>query len=105
MTQFTQQIVEAAMCFWEAMLDARSEGTAPPWLEELWWGEGTSAMRLRCLSLAPAIQNLWNSLGEDLQEDLAPFDWEFCPMVLALMPDPATLPTIEDLKRALRERK
>jgi hypothetical protein len=47
MTQFTQQIVEAAMCFWEAMLDARSEGTAPPWLEELWWGEGTSAMRMR----------------------------------------------------------
>lgn len=99
----TEGIAEAALCLWEAMLDARSEGAAPPWLEEYWWGEGTSAMRMRCIALAPAVDKLWKSLGPD-QDDFEPFDWEFCPLVLSLMPDPATLPTIDQLKRRLAER-
>lgn len=94
-------ILEAALCIWEAMLEARrvspverearkadpAEGAE--WqaqLDQLWERVGTVQMRRYAADLAPEFLHVYDGLGgsDTLEElNLIPYDWEFIPAVLA----------------------
>ena len=94
-------ILEAALCIWEAMLEARrvspverearkadpAEGAE--WqaqLDQHWEQVGTVQMRRYAADLAPEFLHVYDGLGgSDTLEDLnlTPYDWEFIPAVLA----------------------
>lgn len=94
-------ILEAALCIWEAMLEARGDNPveraarkAGPaegaeWqvqLDQLWERAGTVQMRRYAADLAPEFLHVYDGLGglDTLEElNLAPYDWEFIPAVLA----------------------
>ncbi|MFG1250245.1 hypothetical protein [Xanthobacter flavus] len=94
-------ILEAALCIWEAMLEARGDNpveraarNADPaegaeWqvqLDQLWERAGTVQMRRYAADLAPEFLHVYDGLGgsDTLEElNLTPYDWEFIPAVLA----------------------
>lgn len=76
---YTHKQAEAAMCLWEAVLNAEIAGEAP-WAE---WREveGTHALRHHVLTaLAPACSTdwmVWQAAG--VEQYFPAFDWDFCP--------------------------
>lgn len=86
----TELIAEAAMCIWEAMLDARYPGEQHPDLMEpmdrLWFDHGTVEMRHYAYRLALSALEVFELLGREYCEehDLIPYDWEFIPAVVRL---------------------
>jgi len=84
-------ILEAALCIWEAMLEARrvSPVEPPNWedrMMEVWEEVGTAHMRQFAIGLAPAILHVYDGIGgaNALPElNLIPYDWMFVPSVLA----------------------
>lgn len=94
-------ILEAALCIWEAMLEARGDNPveraarkADPaegaeWqvqLDQLWERAGTVQMRRYAADLAPEFLHVYDGLGgfDTVEElNLTPYDWEFIPAVLA----------------------
>lgn len=80
---FTTVEVETACALWEAMLEARDTNPA---LDRHWRAQGTVAMRHVAIAHAPVINAAWNSYRPDVQDGCAPFDWEFLPRVVAILP-------------------
>jgi hypothetical protein len=82
--------IEAALCLWEAMLEARPKewadsGDDESWrfrLDSLWHEVGTAAMRLSCIEAGKQIDAIWRDLSQDERDDFAPFDWDFVPTYL-----------------------
>lgn len=88
--------MEAALCIWEAMLDARfpgepAEGEAPIWanvMDETWVARGTVEMRHTAIDLADKALEVFDLIGgiEGAEAlDLIPYDWEFMPAFVALV--------------------
>lgn len=93
-TVWNELACEAALCVWEAMLDARAQychGDAgkpserPAWaaaMGEAWQFNGSFGMRSVARHAALAIEDVWAALGDGLTDGIA-FDFEYCPVMLA----------------------
>lgn len=85
--------MEAALCIWEAMLEAREESklVAPTWqteLEHAFRGRGSVEMRHVAIALSDDALRTFELIGshEGAEElDLIPYDWEFIPAFVALV--------------------
>ncbi|UFX42082.1 hypothetical protein HAP47_0022745 [Bradyrhizobium sp. 41S5] len=102
-TELNPLIAEAALCLWEACIDASN----PEWrndrpaeikaaaelVDQYRDGWGAYEMRHIMIRLAPDCETVWQSLT-DSERDQVQFDWDFCPaFVLAGLnwsDDPAT---------------
>lgn len=91
-----------AMCLWEAITDALDDRHLNPELIAVYEAEGAWAVRSALVHLAPKVDKLWDSLGDDLQDDVGAFDWEFCPLLIDMMHDLHTLPTKAEIKAHLQ---
>lgn len=88
--------MEAALCIWEAMLDARfpgepAEGEDLLWanvMDETWAARGSVQMRHTAIDLADKALEVFDLIGrhEGAEAlDLTPYDWEFIPAFVALV--------------------
>jgi len=77
--EYTRDDMEVACCFWEAMLELKGK---IPELEKAFHHHGTNVMRFVAINLARGVDEEWNELTPDDQEDIGAFDWEFCPMLV-----------------------
>lgn len=71
-----EQITEAAMCLWGAVVTDHREGA--PW-QHFRKLHGTVALRFAVMQLAEPCSRAWLNLSCDEQERHTPFDWEWCP--------------------------
>ena len=94
----TADQISTALCLWEAVLQARANDTLNDGLEEHWGNNGAWQLRFECIAMAPYVDKLWDELGDDLQDEVGAFDWEFCPTLIDMMEDLTTLPTVEQIK-------
>lgn len=74
--------VEAALCIWEELLEARP---STPDLDHFWDRVGTARMRHYAMGLSAYVVALWEALDGCTKDDLAPFDWEYVPAALGLV--------------------
>ena len=82
--------VEAALCVWEAILEAQlptCQGDLADRLREQFDGLGTGEMRSHAIAIAMWAQKVWSAaFGADPETwDGIQFDWEFIPTVLRLV--------------------
>lgn len=76
---YSHDVCEAALCLWEAALEARDAPLGAALFER----EGTAAARLVVMGWAEQCEADWQACymaGEALE----PFDWEHCPRWLAM---------------------
>ena len=95
--------VEASMCVWEAILNMSIYGL-PPALREAWDNYGTVTLRWACIYAGPAVNALWGELTPDEQEELIPYDWEFCVVVAHMSGfdgERLVLPTVQDIRKRI----
>lgn len=84
-----ETLCEVAATLWEAAMSMRTvaqEGwpdTLAQRLDSIWTSRGTAEIRQQVCGYAAACERDWRALGEDGQEEAAPFDWEFVPRWLA----------------------
>ena len=90
---FTHLHVEASLCLWEALLELESSLNEK--LNAIYFHMhdiGSCQARSNCIDLGPWIDDVWQGLGEDVQQTLIPYDWEFVPGLMQfLTPDGWTL--------------
>ncbi|WP_454629567.1 hypothetical protein [Bradyrhizobium cenepequi] len=97
-------IAEAALCLWEACLDAGNPEWRKGWsdetanaaalVEQYRDGWGSFELRHLCIRLAPECERVWQGLN-DSDRDQMQFDWEFCPAFVLFCLDWETEPTLE----------
>ena len=76
---------EAAMCLWEAMLEAHMENSLPPYILKMWEDEGAFTVRSWTNTvLTPKLQECYEyAVGLDYELDYEGcFDWHFVPRFL-----------------------
>lgn len=99
--------LEAALCVWEELCEARRDERLSEDLKALWEARGTVRMRLE---VTPAIASyalaVWDSPGvEEAWSGMAAYDWEFIPFVMRIVklhPDTGKL-LFPDVRRVARE--
>lgn len=84
--------VEAALCLWEAMLDAKSQSQPAPMAPadnenvaamRIAWGEtGTATMRDHARTLSRYVLAVYDAIKPDSLDGFA-YDWEVVPAILA----------------------
>lgn len=78
---FTTLQVEAALCLYEAMLDARLEGTSPA-ISEAFAAAGSATMRHHAMTLAPFALQVFDLIPESVRFGHA-YDFAVIPAILA----------------------
>lgn len=78
---FTPLQMEAALCLWEAMLDARLESTLPA-MDAAFEAGGSHTMRQHAIALVPFVLNVRDALPESLREGAYGFDYQIVPAIL-----------------------
>lgn len=81
---FTALEAEAALCLWEAMLDARLESSLPD-LSNAFDSAGSYTMRQHALGLAPFVLAVHAALPDNVREGAVPYDFGVVPAVLAVI--------------------
>lgn len=76
--EFSEVLVEAALCLWEEMVCHRDD---PLW-KAYWDQQGTNHVRHDIIALAEPCDKEWNAMSEDEKEKWIPYDWEWCPHFL-----------------------
>lgn len=97
---YTALQAEAALCLWEAMIDARMTSTLPA-LDSAWEAAGAATMRHHALALAPFALAVYDALPAEARECVA-YDYEIIPAVLAVVRWSGAgyaLPPVEDAAR------
>ncbi|MBD9511935.1 hypothetical protein IB265_34870 [Ensifer sp. ENS10] len=100
---YTHLQVEAALCLWEAMLEANTRGwsrdpenerrdtTLGPLPDraasfyQTWRNVGAVAMRHMAIHLAEHLCDTWDAMTQAEQEECIPYDWEFAPAFLGVI--------------------
>ncbi len=78
---YTHDQVQAALCLWEAVLEAsRNDDAAITAAFEL---HGAWAMRDAVMGMAHHCDDVWLALTDLGNDDRVTFDWEFCPAYVA----------------------
>lgn len=81
----TSDLIEAAACLWEAVLDlkARGAGKDDQPIDRAFDGTGWAQMRMSVIGWAEYVHRDWEEAQRLTGYD-APFDWDFCPDWIAL---------------------
>lgn len=112
MTAYSDTLrMEAALCIWEAMLEAKRDRHALPddWAGEMslrWYVRGTVEMRHTAIALADKALEVFELIGgTDGAEalDLIPYDWEFIPAFVARVDWTDCTADPADIAKRLRE--
>lgn len=69
------------LSFWEAVSESKHEPLA-----DLRGNVGTPEVRDLCISIHPYTDAVWKSYTEQFGEFEDAFDWEFCPLLVTLIP-------------------
>jgi hypothetical protein len=76
MTTWTDDLVDSALCLWEALIDLHCSEQDNP-ISHAFDANGYSAMRNRAMGWAEQCHNDWVAVHPHDFDD--PFDWEWCP--------------------------
>ena len=72
---FNEANLETAICLWEALLEIRDRPDVAARFNAL----GTVAMRHAVMTLIADCEREWEALGDDRQDQAAPYDWGWVP--------------------------
>lgn len=105
--------MEAALCIWEAMLEAKRDRHALPadWAGEMslrWYERGTVEMRHLAIALAEKALSAFDLIGQHEGAealDLIPYDWEFIPAFVARVDWTDCTADPADIAARLKERR